>query len=161
MDYDFRFPKDAKGNPLGIVMTAKGCDVSVAADGDLDAACRDLQRLQQPAPMEAIEAWLAELSVIVARRQDDEFAEELRVTAYAGRLRGFPADVVKQAVLRHTWKFWPSWHELEAVCKQLAAPRQLMIAAMKEQPKEPDQPRERVSAERAAEIIREVWGRDL
>lgn len=160
VDYDFRFPRDERGNSLGVVTRVKGCRVGLANGSDAVAAVDDLRKLQSPAPLDVIEAWLAELSVITARRGDDEFAEELRVTAYASRLRQFPADVVKQALLRKTWKFWPSWHELEAECRELSAPREAMISAILDAMarSDPAEHRERVSAERAAEIMREVWG---
>ena len=160
--FDYRFPRDERGNSLGFVAVVKGCEIAVAPGGNPDAALADMERLQVAAPVSVIEAWLAELSVITARRHDDEFAEELRVTAYASRLRQFPADIVKEALLRHTWKFWPSWQELEAVCRRLAGPRSAMIAALRRGPQPEEQGRrERVSAERAAEIAREVWGGDI
>lgn len=155
-----RFPRDERGNSLGPVMRVRGCALALAPGGNLAGALADIERLQEPAPVAAVEGWLAELSVITARRQDDEFAEELRISAYASRLRQFPADVVKEALLRRTWKFWPSWAELEEVCRALAAPRAAMIAAMRRGPEPAEnEQRERVSAERAAEIMREVWGR--
>jgi hypothetical protein len=83
-----------------------------------------------PAETRDIEGWLAELSVIVARRPGDDFSEELRLTAYASRLRDYPADVVREALLSRTWKFWPTWEELKIACEALVAPRRLMIAAL-------------------------------
>ena len=61
------------------------------------------------APRREIEAWLAELSVIVARRGQPEFDEVLRLEAYAGRLQSYPADVAKAALLGRTpSKFGPA-----------------------------------------------------
>ncbi len=160
LDVTYRFPKDEKGNSLPMVTVIRGCAVW-GDDHAIPAALDDLRKFQTPASARDIEEWLAELSVIVARRQDDEFTESLRLEAYAARLRRYPADVSREAVLGRTWKFWPSWQELEEVCLALAAPRSAMIRALahRSTPKAPTDSRgDRVSAERAAQIIREVFG---
>lgn len=160
VDYSFRFPKDERGNSLPTVMTVRGCSV-IGAEDARELALSDLTKLQQPAPQRAIEAWLAELSVITAKRTDDEFSETLRLEAYASRLRRYPADVCREALLGRTWKFWPSWAELEQVCENLSAPRKAMIRALGSEPREAySEERERVTAEAAARIMREVWGDD-
>ncbi len=160
VDYAFRFPKDERGNSLPVVMTVRGCSVG-GADNSRALALADLQKLQEPAPVRAVEAWLAELSVITAKRADDEFSETLRLEAYASRLRRYPADVAREALLGRTWKFWPSWAELEQVCENLSAPRKAMIRALGSETRESySEERERVTAEQAAAIMREVWGRD-
>ncbi|NCX54537.1 MAG: hypothetical protein EBW83_07330, partial [Rhodobacterales bacterium] len=40
---------------------------------------RDFQKAEVPADVEMIEGWLAELSVITAKRVDDDFTESLRL----------------------------------------------------------------------------------
>ena len=158
--YDYRFPKDEKGNSLPMVVICKGCGVSGDEEGQA-LALADLRKLQAPADVRMIEGWLAELSVVTAKRSDDEFTEELRLEAYASRLRKFPADVARAAVLDSPPKFWPTWNELEARCKSLSSPRNVMIAALENNsPRQVTEDRERVTAARAAEIMREVWGED-
>lgn len=155
---DYRFPKDERGNSLPFVTIVKGCSVG-GDDAARSLVAEDLRKLSVAAPSREIEAWLAELSVITARREADEFTETLRLEAYASRLRRYPADVAREAVLGRSWKFWPSWAELQQVCDQLHAPRKAMIAAIdapRQQRNEDD--RQRVSSERANEIIREVFG---
>ena len=71
--------------------------------------------------------WLAELSVIVARKVDDDATEALRLTAYTSRQSDYRAGVAREALLRRPWRFWPSWAELEEVCKDLRRPRLSMI----------------------------------
>lgn len=119
-----------------------------------------LSRLETPADVRQIEGWLAELSVIVARRKDDQFTENLRLEAYASRLRQYPADVAREAVLGRSWKFWPAWSELEKICDQLSAPRRAMLKALAEPISDDASSKsgDRISAERAAEIMREIWG---
>ena len=48
----------------------------------------------------------------MAKRRDDEFTEELRLTTYASRLARYPADVVRE-VTGATYTFWPTWEEME------------------------------------------------
>ena len=160
VDHDYRFPRDEQGRSLGVVTVVRGCRVEGSPEARA-AALRDLRRLLEPATVVQLEHWLAELSVIVARRPDDEAGETLRVAAYVRRLQGFPADVARAALLEHRWRFWPSWAELEEVCRRLGAPRRAMIAAL-ERGDEADAPerRERASPGRIAEIIREVWGEE-
>ena len=111
--YECRFPSGPNGEHLPSYMVAVACEVSPS--GDHDAALADLRNFMTPAPMREIEAWLAVLSVTVAKRQEDEFTEELRLTAYASRLARYPADVVK-TVTGQTFKFWPTWEEIEKRC---------------------------------------------
>ena len=92
-----------------------------------DAALTKLKRFMTPASQPELEVWLAELSVIVARRIDDDATEALRLTAYTSRLSDYPADIAREALLRRPWRFWPSWAELEDVCKDLRRPRLSMI----------------------------------
>lgn len=116
-----RYPE---GRPSYSVVVS--CD---AIGGDQVALEADLRKLMVPAPIRKIEGWLAELSVIVARREGDEMSEALRLSAYSGRLARYPADVARAALLDHSWRFWPTWEELDGVCNALVSPRRWMIAA--------------------------------
>jgi len=102
---------------------AKG-SVSQAAN-----IARLVEAALQPAPVSAMEAWIAELSVLVPRRAEDDMTEELRMAAYVSRLAAYPADVARDALLGRTWPFFPSWAELEAVCEEAVADRRLMLDA--------------------------------
>jgi len=123
------FPRGPNGEVLPSYSVATGCEV-VGREEDVRSALADLRNFEIPAPRRQIEQWLAELSVIVAKRSDDEFAEGLRLEAYASRLGAFPADVVRKVVLEETYKFWPTWDELEKKCKALSSPRRAMILAL-------------------------------
>jgi hypothetical protein len=131
--YESRFPTGPNGESLGFYSVAVGCDVSET--GDHLAALADLANFMTPAPLREIEAWLAELSVLVAKRRDDDFTEELRLTAYAGRLAQYPADIAR-AVTRASYTFWPTWAEMEKRCEVLAGPRRRMMAALERGPQE-------------------------
>jgi hypothetical protein len=100
-------------------------------------ALADLRNFMTPAPVRQIEGWLAELSVIVARGKDDEFGDELRLSAYSGRLARYPADVVRAVLIDAKYKFWPTWEELAKRCDAMTSPRANMIAALERGAPEP------------------------
>ena len=129
--YEWRYPE---GQPSYAVATA--CEVSPT--GDREAALSDLRNFMTPAPVRQIEAWLAELSVLVAKRQGDEMEEGLRLTAYASRLSRYPADVAKAVTTGTSYKFWPTWEEMEKRCEALTSPRRVMIAALERGPLPPE-----------------------
>lgn len=133
--YEGRYPSGPNGERLGFYMVATGCEVS--PNGDHQGALTDLRNFMTPAPIREIEAWLAVLSVTVAKRRDDEFTEELRLTTYASRLSRYPADVVRE-VTYATYSFWPTWEEMERKCEALTGPRRHMIAALERGPQPPE-----------------------
>jgi hypothetical protein len=105
-----------------------------------------------PAPIRQIEAWLAELSVLVVRRQGDEMEEGLRLTAYASRLARYPADVARAVTIGASYRFWPTWQELEKRCEAMTSPRRVMIAALERGPEPPPPEYTQPSAEERAAI---------
>lgn len=123
--YDNRYPPE--GGSYSIAVGCE-CDGSVAARASMEA---DLVNFLAPAEQRTIEGWLAELSVIVARRQHEAVDEEVRLVAYASRLSQYPADVVRYVLIGKTWKFWPTWAELERECLMYASPRVEMLRAVR------------------------------
>ena len=138
--YEWRYPEGQPSYPVAV-----GCEIS--PDGNHEAALADLRNFLTPAPIREIEAWLAVLSVTVAKRRDDEFTEELRLTTYAARLSRYPADVARE-VTHATYGFWPTWEEMEKRCKALTGPRLQMIAALERGPAKPEVRREPTQEER-------------
>lgn len=135
------------------------CEVS-GTDLARESYCGDLINFLAPADTRQIEAWLAELSVLVARRPAGEFDEAVKLEAYASRLRRFPADVVRHVLIEKTWKFWPTWDELQAACSRLAGTRRAILAALdrpakEEKPIQPPSPeqRKRLSEEAEAMLV--------
>ena len=135
--YDSRFPTGPNGENLPSYTVATDCDV-VGGEVERKAALQDLLKFQATADMRTIEHWLAELSVITAGRQRDGAEAELMLTAYASRLRSYPADVVKDALLKKTWKFFPTWDELKRHCDAKSGPRRHMIAALQRPIRDPE-----------------------
>lgn len=158
---DIRGRYDEHGAFLGYVTTRRWYE-AVGTDDDKARVADALRKMEARAPQDAIEGWLAELSVITAKRADDEFTETLRLAAYASRLSAYPADVARAACLGREWRWWPTWAELKDECDRLAAPRREMASALRiaAQPRQeaPADDRKRVTPERAAEIMREIWG---
>lgn len=145
--YEGRFPE---GKPSYTV--AVWCEVSQG--GNHAAALADLRNLMTPAPLRDIEGWLAALSVTVAKRKEDAFTEELRLTTYAARLARYPADVARE-VAGETYAYWPTWEEMEKRCKALTGPRLQMIAALERGPEQVEV-REIPSLERRKELVAEA-----
>lgn len=96
----------------------------------VDAARRRLNHSLTPPSHDQAVGWIAELSVITARRLDDDMTEDLRAAAYSRRLSEYPADIARHALLVHRWKFFPTWAELAEVCDALLEPRRKMQAAL-------------------------------
>lgn len=144
--YEGRYPEDGQSYTIAV-----GCEVSGSPE-NMAATLDDLVNFMLPAPVRLIEEWLAELSVLVAKRQDDEFSEELRVSAYSSRLAVYPADVVRTVLLEETYKFWPTWGELERRCKVLTSPRKNMIAALRRGPQRPEPSFRRATEDEKARI---------
>lgn len=132
-----RYPENAPAYQVAVSCNAYGDDASRAS------ALADVHRLTTPAPSRDVEGWLAELSVMVARRASEPMDEALRLEVYASRLRAYPADVARSAVLGKRWQFWPTWAELAGECDRLSAPRRHMVAALSAPAETPDAPRKR------------------
>lgn len=153
--YEGRYPSGPNGERLPSYMVAVACEVSPS--GNHAAALADLRNFMTPAPQREIEGWLAVLSVTVAKRRDDDFAEELRLTVYASRLAKYPADVVRE-VTHSTYKFWPTWEEIEKRCEALTSPRRQMIAALERGPEPPEKARPPTTEEERKRVQRLVDG---
>lgn len=135
--FEQRYPSGPNGERLPSYQVAVGCDLHGTVE-QCEAAAQDLRNFMAPASPRQIEGWIAELSVITAKRADDAFSEELRVTAYASRLIRYPADVARSVLLEQSYKFFPTWEELEKRCESLASPRRNMIAALERGPAPPE-----------------------
>lgn len=140
---------------------------SVACRPDVDpmtavqAEIEAIDRAMTPAPQQAIEAWLADLDVITAKRADDATGIAMRLLAYTRRLADQPADAVRHALTVKTWKFWPTWDELKAEIDSTTERRRLMRAALerflsKPAPSREDRAMSRVTPEEADRIRAEV-----
>lgn len=83
-----------------------------------------------PATEDQAAIWLAELDQIAPRRASSAVDDDLRLQAYLSRLADYPADVVREALLQHRWRFFPSWAELAEVCDELVQHRRAVRAEL-------------------------------
>ena len=83
-----------------------------------------------PASHRQMEVWLVELDLIAPRKASSPVEDDLRMQAYLSRLSAYPADVVHEALLTRTWRFFPSWAELKDVCDVLMKPRLAVLAEL-------------------------------
>ena len=159
--YENRFPVGPNGEQLPSRQILAGCVVDGSPEAREKAASA-LAGFLTPPPKTAIEDWLAELSVITARRAKDEISEILTISAYASRLSRYPTDIVRHVLVERAWHFWPTWAELKAVCDELVAPRNRMLAALRA-PVQIDVPERREkpspeAAERIKAMVAELTG---
>lgn len=89
-----------------------------------------VRRAMYPAPDSMIRGWIAELDAITASPAEDEDTIRLKIASYLARLREFPADIVRTAMLEQRWKFFPTWADLGEVCDRLVAPRRCLLRAL-------------------------------
>lgn len=150
-----RYPTGPNGEILPAYHVAVGCVVD-GTEEDRAIALADLRNFMTPAPKRNIENWLAELDAISAKRKEGAVSAAVRLEAYASRLAQYPADVAKYAVLKHPWKFWPTWAELEQVCNANVSPRRAMIRALEQPVREEEETRRRPTdseRQRMADLI--------
>ncbi|QBX35159.1 hypothetical protein E4191_10975 [Paracoccus liaowanqingii] len=108
-------------------------DIVAAVSGTPEAIAAMRKRLEDaatPATNDRMEVWLVELDLIAPRKVSSSIEDDLRMQAYLTRLSAYPADVVREALLRRTWRFFPSWAELKDVCDELMKPRLAVLAAL-------------------------------
>lgn len=146
VEYRGMYPENAPSYTLAI-----GCSVN-GAEEQRNAALADLRNFQEPAPIRVIEGWLAELSVLTAGRGPDGISAEAMLTAYSSRLSKYPADVVRHALFKESWKWFPTWCDLEKVCESKSSPRRHMIAELSKPPAEPEPQRRPATQEEQGRI---------
>lgn len=101
--------------------------------GSLEAIKEMRNRMEgafAPPADDQMEVWLAELDMIAPRRASSSNDDDLRMQAYINRLKDYPADVVREALLSRAWRFFPSWFELQEVCDELTAHRRAVRAEL-------------------------------
>ena len=100
--------------------------VSLGLSNDLLAALAVANESLRPAPVEAIEEWLARLSVKTARRKDTANGDELALSVYTDHLRAYPGDAVRHVLSTYRGTWFPTWGELADLLDEFTEPR-LMI----------------------------------
>src|SRR5690606_22044554 len=103
--------------------------------------------LLKAAPDSDLEKAMATLSLLVAKRQSDDGAEELQLAAYVAELRRYPADIALSVITNwhRTSKFWPTWLELQEQLDALFGFRRRLLWMIQNVEYPPAQPEERPS----------------
>ena len=158
--YQGRYPSGPNGERLPSYNVAVGCEIGGDNESRVKALV-DIENFMMPARRDQIEEWIAELSVISASRRSVAFEDDLRLEAYTSRLRQYPADVVHNVLIERSWKWWPTWVELEDVCEATVSPRRNMIAALKRPSEDAKEvPAPRMTKEAHASLMAEYYRRD-
>lgn len=120
VQHRLEYPADGGFRRIPTIVQAFGQPLS-------DDQAAQLARFMTPAKQDDLEGWVAELAVVAPRRGEGEFSGALKLQAYTSRLKSYPADVAKAALLDHSWQFFPSWFELEKACESLVKFRRDLI----------------------------------
>ncbi|MGE0830820.1 MAG: hypothetical protein AB7O04_15910 [Hyphomonadaceae bacterium] len=91
-----------------------------------------LQAALRPARPADVLDTLAELALLVEKRENDDDISEARMAAYLQRLQAYPGDIV--LFVLKAWpdrsKFWPTWAELREALDERFAKRRVMLPAL-------------------------------
>lgn len=125
--------------------------VNIGSSADVAAALNVANASLAPASVEAIEEWLAILSVKTVPRADSAGRLELMVSTYAAHLREYPGDVVRHVLAAWAGKWWPTWGELAERLDELTDTRLMirdrlaeMVAGIAPEPEAIDRTAERL-----------------
>lgn len=100
--------------------------VSLSSSADVRSALEIIEETLLPAPVEAIEVWLAALTVKTARRKESGVANGVTLSVYTDHLRAYPGDAVRHVLSSYRGTFFPTWGELADLLDEFTEPR-LMI----------------------------------
>jgi hypothetical protein len=125
------FPTDPKtGETNGWREVISGCEIALTSSADHKAALAIIDQTMAPADEGDMEIWLAELTLVTARRNTSEAESELFLTAYTSRLAAYPGDIVRQTLKDWDGKWFPTWGELKDILEARVAPRRAIRTAL-------------------------------
>ena len=111
--------------------------LSDCASGNLDKAVAAVELACTPASDERLGKALAELRVVTVGR--DMSAEDVAWQAhtYLRLLADWPADVALEVLRewpsRQNGRWWPTWHELEAILRRKASSRKALLNRLRQE----------------------------
>ncbi|SNZ21697.1 hypothetical protein [Cohaesibacter gelatinilyticus] len=97
-----------------------------------------------------IEAWLAELNSICARRSEDQTGQRVSLASLSSRLQDYPVDVVRYVLLVKSWKWFPTWHDLKGEADAIVSERKELARALRNAKPKPPKKRQMTKEERIA-----------
>jgi hypothetical protein len=109
-------------------MTPKSVALNPSEATDWQQCGEIIAELVAPAPEEKILEWLGMMSVLVAKQGQDQSVSKLELVAYARKLRGWPADVVRTVLDRYPdhHKWWPEWRDLRVMLAEAGRERMML-----------------------------------
>ena len=112
-------------------LTPKSVSLNPSEATDWQLCGEIISELMAPAPEEKILEWLATMSVVVAKKGEDEKVSRLEMITYTRKLRSWPADVVHRVLDRYPdqHKWWPDWYDLRPLLAEEARERMMLSEA--------------------------------
>lgn len=98
-----------------------------------------IDTLLDPTPEKWVEAWLVDLESITATRRRDGFANDVALAAYVSRVKSYPPDAVRHALVTTRWHWFPSWAELADCLDASVSGRRAMARALRREPEQKDE----------------------
>lgn len=82
-----------------------------------------------------VEEWIAGLAAVTAQRVQSDDVSEIALSLYVGRLRQYPADVVKEtcmafALRREKPNWFPTLSEIDEACEKATKQREQLLKAL-------------------------------
>lgn len=125
------FPVDpTTGETKGWRSVIDSAQITFSENANLAKAKDVVRAAMAPASDADMELWIAELSLITAKRNTSDAAAELLLTAYTKRLANYPGDVVRETLQTWAGKWFPTWGELKEMLDAGSAARQEIQAAL-------------------------------
>jgi hypothetical protein len=125
------FPVDpTTGEMKGWRSVINGAEITLAVSANLSKARDVVRAAMAPASNADMELWIAELSLITAKRNTSDAAAELLLTAYTTRLANYPGDIVRETLQTWAGKWFPTWGELKEILDARVAERGTIQTAL-------------------------------
>lgn len=112
-------------------LTPKSVSLNPSEATDWQQCGEIIAELVAPAPEEKLLEWLGMMAVLVAKQGQDQSVSRLELVAYARKLRGWPADVVRTVLDRYPdhHKWWPEWRDLRVMLGEAGHERMMLAEA--------------------------------
>lgn len=107
-----------------------GAAVEISDTADLAACRRIVGAMMAPASIADTGKWLAELSLVTARKATGDDESAALIAAYHDRLKAYPGDVVRETLKSWRGKWFPTWGELADILDGRIAGRRAIVAAI-------------------------------
>lgn len=134
-EYQRSYPGDGaiERRLVGFMLEPCQADEEFSGHDEVERAARAIDELRASlgATSDAeILKWLVELRAITASRQEAGAEAALALKAYVERLRGYPRQIIHEALIVETYKFFPTWDEMKTNLDKAHAPYLALYRAL-------------------------------